>query len=100
MFQDETVPFPDDVFKLGHHLGPSIDVDLAMTAKILTENGQVFHRSTYQPLIPDELLDRDGSDSREQFMARVYKRLGSCILPRELDDLGLEDTPQYDTCED
>ena len=45
MFQDETAPFPDDVLKLGHYLGPSIDVGPAMTAKILTENGQVLHRS-------------------------------------------------------
>ena len=47
MFQDETAPFPDDVLKLGHYLGPSIDVGPAMTAKILTENGQVLHRLTY-----------------------------------------------------
>ena len=41
-----TAPFPDDVLKIGHHFGPSIDVGPAMTAKILTGNGQVFHRST------------------------------------------------------
>ena len=33
-------------------------------------------------------------------MARVYERLGSHVLPRELEDLGLEDTPQYDLYED
>ena len=48
MFHDETAPFPDDVLKLGHYLGPSIDVGPAMTAKILMENSQVLHRSTYQ----------------------------------------------------
>ena len=63
MFQDETALFPGNVQKLGCYLGPSIDVDPAMTTKILTENRQVLHRSTYQPLTPDELLDRDGSDS-------------------------------------
>ena len=88
------------MLKLGHYLGPSIDVGPAMTMKILTENGQVLHRSTYRPLTPDELLDRDGSDAQEQFMARVHERLGSCVLPRELEDLGLEDTPQYDPYED
>ena len=36
MFNEETAPFPDDVLKLGHFLGPSIDVDLALTVKILT----------------------------------------------------------------
>ena len=55
----------------------------------------MLDRSTYQPLTPDELLDKDGSDAQEQFMARVYDRLGSHVLPRELEDLGLEDTPQY-----
>ena len=33
-------------------------------------------------------------------MSRVYERLGSHVLPRELEDLGLEDTPQYDPYED
>ena len=47
MFHDETAPFPDDVLKLGPCLGSSIDVGPAMTAKNLTENGQVLHRSMY-----------------------------------------------------
>ena len=46
------------------------------------------------------MLDRDRSDAREQFMSKVCERLGSCIIPRELEDLGLEDTPQYDPYED
>ena len=33
-------------------------------------------------------------------MARVHDRLGSHVLPRDLEDLGLEDTPQYDPDED
>ena len=33
-------------------------------------------------------------------MSRVYERLGSQVLPRELEDLGLEDTPQNDPYED
>ena len=57
MFWDETVLFTDDVLKLGHYLGPSIDIDPAMIAKNLTENGQVLHRSIYKLLTPDELLD-------------------------------------------
>ena len=70
------------MLKLGHYIGPSIDVGPAMMAKIITENGHVLRRSTHQPLTPDELLDRDN-----QFMARVYERLGSHIFPRELEDL-------------
>ena len=79
MFPDETVSFPDDVLKLGHYLGQSIDVGPAMTMRILTENGQVLHRSTYRPLTSDELLDKDESDAQELFMARVYQRLGSWV---------------------
>ena len=100
MFRVETALFPDDVLKLGCYLGSSIDVGPAMTAKILTENGQVLHRSTYQPLTPDKLLDRDGSDTYDQFMTRFYKRLGLQVLSIELEDVGLEDTPQYDPYED
>ena len=32
IFQDETAPFPDNVLKLGHYLGPSIDISPARTA--------------------------------------------------------------------
>ena len=70
-----------------------------MTAKILSKNGQVLHKSTYSPLTPDELLDNDGSDDQEQFIVRVYEKLGSQILPRELEDIGLESTPHYDLYE-
>ena len=59
MFQDETAPFPDD----GIYLGPSIDVGPAMTTKILTETGQVLHRSTDRPLTPDNVLDKDGKEA-------------------------------------
>ena len=44
MFHDETTPFPYGMLKLGHYLGPSIDVGPTMTTEILTENGQVLHR--------------------------------------------------------
>ena len=71
-----------------------------MTTKILTENGQVLHRSAYKPLTPDELPDKDGSDAQDQFMARVYERLWSLVLPRGLEDKALENTPQYDPYED
>ena len=59
----------------------------------------MLHRSTYQTLTPCELLDKDGSDAQDQFMARVYESLGSHVLPRELEDVGLEDTPQYNPYE-
>ena len=33
-------------------------------------------------------------------MARVHERLGFRVLPRELEDWGLDDNPQYDPYED
>ena len=88
------------MLNFGCYLGPSIDINPAMTTKILTENGQVLHRSLCKPLTPDELLDKDRSDTQEQFMDRVYEMLGSWVLPRALEDIGLENTPCYDLHED
>ena len=42
----------------------------------------------------------NGSDAQEHFMVKVHERLGFCVLPRELENLGLEDTPQYDPYKD
>ena len=65
------------MLKLGCYHGPSIDVGPVMTTVILIENGQMLHISRYRPFITDEVLDKDGSDACDQFMARVYERLGS-----------------------
>ena len=35
-------------------MAPSIDVGLALTAKIMKENGQVVHRSTKRALMHDK----------------------------------------------
>ena len=68
---DETAPFPDDLLKLGHYLGPNLYIHPAMTTKILTEYGQVFHVSMYRSFTSDQLLKKDGSYAQEQFMVRV-----------------------------
>ena len=72
------------MLKLDCYLGPSIDVGPTVTAKIVNENGQVLHRSMYQPLIPDGPLDKDRSDAQEQFMASTCDRMGSGVNPREM----------------
>ena len=46
IFHDETAPFLYEMLKLGCYLRPSLNVGPAITAKILTENGQVLDRST------------------------------------------------------
>ncbi len=42
-FCSTTVSCPEDRLVLGKYLGPSIDVGLAMTTKILTPTGEVDH---------------------------------------------------------
>ena len=92
-FQDETAPFLEEMIKLGHYLGPSIDVGSAMMAEILTQNGQLFHTSTYRLLTPAVISDQEGSDINNQFMTRVNKRLGFQVFPRDLEDIRLGNTP-------
>ena len=50
------------MLKLGYYLWAGIDIGPAMTAKIITENGQVLHKSIYRPLTPDESLDKEGAE--------------------------------------
>ena len=68
--------------------------------KYSQEGWKVLHRSTYRSLTPNELLEKSGSDTQDQFMDRVYEKLWSQLLSRELEDVGLKDTPQYDLYED
>ena len=51
-------------------------------------------------MTPDEIADKDWLDAQDQFMARVYDRLGSRVLHKELTDIGLENTSHYDRYED
>ena len=44
--------------------------------------------------------DKDGSNAWEQFMARVHEKLGSLIIPRELEDLALQNTSDNDLYKD
>ena len=50
MFQDETALYPNDQFRLGRYLGPSIDIGPPLKAKIIKENDQVLHGSMYQAM--------------------------------------------------
>ena len=60
MFWDEMASFSDEALKLGYYLGSNIDVAWAMMAKIIMQNGQVFHISTHRPLTPDEVSNQEG----------------------------------------
>ena len=47
IFLNEMALYLDEHFKLGRYLGASIDAAPSMTAKILTNNGQVLYRFAY-----------------------------------------------------
>ena len=54
-----------------------------MKTDILTQNGQVLHRSTYRLLTLNELSDQEGEIAQEQFMATVPEKLGLHDLARD-----------------
>ncbi len=58
MFRDTVsrIAFPDKRLTLGRYLGPATDVGLALTAKILKQNGQYVCRLTLRHLMPEETL--------------------------------------------
>ena len=47
MFRDEPIQYPDKNPALGRYLGPEIDVDTEITAKIMKVNVEVVHGSKY-----------------------------------------------------
>ena len=68
-----------------------MDVSQAMTTKILMQN---------RLLTPDELSDEEGPHAHEKVMARAHERHGFQVLPRDLKNIMLKDTPKYDLNED
>jgi hypothetical protein len=58
MFRDtvNTIAFPDKRLTLGRYLGPATDVRLALTAKILKQNGQYVCLLTLRHLTLEETL--------------------------------------------
>ena len=70
-----------------------------MMAKILTQNELVLYRSTYRAFTPEESADEEGQEQKH-FMKRLYNRLLFQVLPRDLEDVELKNSHQYDHHED
>ena len=68
--------FPGYKLVLGRYFGPSIDVGPALTAKILRNNGQQVHRSTYGSLTPDELVNPDEIKACDEVDTTIDEKLG------------------------
>ncbi len=58
MFRDTVnmIAFPDKRLTLGRYLGPATDVEFALTAKILKQNGPYVCRLTLRHLTPVKTL--------------------------------------------
>ena len=72
-----------------------------MTAKILKQNGQYSHCSTYRPLTQDEVMSPGEIKLREQFDVDIEAKLG--LSSKEIDfvkDLVDTDTPHMPRYED
>ena len=68
--------FHGDKLVLGRYCGPIIDVGPALTAKILINNGQKVHRSTYRALTLYELVNPYEIKARDEFETAIKEKLG------------------------
>ena len=104
LYYDELASYPDDKQKLARWLGPSFDVGSAMTAKLLKENGNYAHRSTYRALTADELLNPDMKKRMDAFDQNIVSVMGELAegkdFPEELDVETPIGIPYEDDCED
>jgi hypothetical protein len=98
---DSQASFPEPRERLGRWLGPSLDIGPAMTSKILKENGQVLHLSSFRALTADEMQDREEQKLRDKFDSKIQKRLGSPLSSKDLKEFDIDvPTPEYDLYED
>ena len=94
---DENANFPDDQEVLARYLGPSRGVGNIMTSKLLTMKGNTIHRSTFRGLTTEEEDDPKEQERRREFDKRIAELLGQHMT---MDDLPLDETPEYEVYED
>ncbi len=89
-----TIAFPDKRLTLGRYLGPAIDSGLALTAKIIKQNGQYVFRLTLHHLTQEETLCRVQIAVQLHFDNMISERIGRKSVPGDFpaDDL----TPEYE----
>jgi hypothetical protein len=98
MFRDNTPTFPEDKLILRHYLGPTTDIGLALTAKILESKGQVVYRLTLQLLTDYAHACPVHTAGRKAFNDSIAEQLGPAIQDT---DFPAEDlTPRYELFED
>ena len=98
---DPKASYPEPKEVLGRWLGPAIDIGPAMCAKILKDNGQVIHSSSWRILTDDEMQDPGETKLRDAFDAKVEAKIGPPISEDELKDIDPDiPTPEYDRYDD
>ena len=100
IFQDKTRAYPNDHFRLGRYLDLSIDIGPALTMKVIKNNGQVVHRSTYHALTQDEWELEECKNECSLFMESLHQALCYCMRLSDFVDLDMGETPQYDPHDD
>jgi hypothetical protein len=102
-FKDTAAKFPVSNIQLGRDLGAAIDIDPAMTRKILKQNGSVMNISSVRPLTQDEIQSPTERKEREKFDIAIEEKFGPAMNKYEFqDDPYYSDlvTPTYDCYED
>jgi hypothetical protein len=99
-FWDDAIQFSDDSLVLGRYLGPSIDVGPVLTAKILKQNGEVVHWSTYRGLTPEEIANPVEQAAMKHFDETIEVKLGPKASIDDFKDLGIAESPILEKYED
>ena len=89
---DKHDDFPRPRKTLGRYLGPTRDIGMAMTAKILKINGQVLYRSTFIAVTDDELRSPQIIKDMETFDQAIRAKLGHAVKDEDMPEFK---TPEY-----
>ena len=84
-FRDKSVTLPGDKLVLWRYCGPIIEVEPELTTKILRNNGQQVHRSTYRALTPDELVNPDDIKARDEIDTAIKEKLGPAASVKDFE---------------
>ena len=77
-----------------------MDIGPTLMTKIIKENGWVFHRCMYQALTQEKWKQEECKAKHSSFMASLHLKLGPLTELRDLVDVVVEDTLQYDPYEE
>ncbi len=100
MFRDQPVAFLDDNPVLSRYLSPVIDVDPALTAKILKANGEVVYRSRYRARTDVERANVAHVCPWVEFDLTILDKFGPETTPDDFPNLNIPTTLELDNFND